>query len=341
MNKILLATILLSLVLIAGYAGNQTPVSAERDDTNQFMVGIFRADGAVIPFAQYGNGGWWNPWPRPRDIAESIYAEGTEVVHHSLTDLPEPWFKQCGKTPTTWFFSPSDGTATLVRATKVFQVSAHSGSNWALLTDFPRQSSEDPLHDILGVAVNVNQKIEPAIEINTASTEANEISSFVKQIFTGIETEEIDRMRAETPPAITNLPLMFSLSKEERAKIEVSLTRLYRSNSVVNGEHIYYFEAEKYYQRPTTSRNPGCDDISALQGWISADAKGGIGLMENLLVFTDCDRKGPSTMIPLGMMRLKDRTFLFVIEHGWEDASYTILELDTSGLHRVLETVGG
>jgi hypothetical protein len=57
-------------------------------------------------------------------------------------------------------------------------------------------------------------------------------------------------------------------------------------------------------------------------------------------VFTDCDRKGPSTMIPMGLMTLKHQVFLFVREHGWEDESYTILKLNQSGFHRVLLTDG-
>jgi hypothetical protein len=210
------------------------------------------------------------------------------------------------------------------------------------LTDFPKWTSDDPLHDHLGVAATVNQKIDPAIEIKTTSPEANDITSFVREIFTNFETEEIDRIRADSPSSITNLsPLVFSMSKEERAKVQVAVTRLYRTNSLVNGEHVYYFEAEKQYQKPTTLRDQGCHDISLLQGWISTDEKGGVGLNASQLVFTDCDKKGPTTMVPLALMRFKDRTFLFVTEHGWESASYTILELDTSGLHKLLETAGG
>lgn len=147
-------------------------------------------------------------------------------------------------------------------------------------------------------------------------------------------------MRVETPPAFANSSLVFSLSNEERAKVETSLTVLYGSSSVVNGEHVYYFEAEKQYQKRTTSGDPGCNDVSLFQGWISRDERDGLGLRAGNFVFTDCDRKGPSTMIPLGIMTLKEQIFLFVREHGWEDESYTILDLNQSGLHRVLQTVG-
>jgi hypothetical protein len=339
MKKILIVT-LLSLALVAGYAVDQAPVSSERKSTSQFMIGMLRADGTLVPFAQYGNGGWWNPWPKPRDVAESIYAESNEVMPNSLADLSEPWFNQCGTIPTLWFFWSSAGTSTELRASKLVRVRAHSGTNWGLLTDLPQRTSQDPLHDIIGVAVTVRQKIEPFIKTETASTQGKEINSFIKQIFDVEETAEIDRMREETPPAIANSSSFpFSLSSEDRAKVEASLTVLYGSSSVVNGKHVYYFEAEKQYQTRTAS-DPGCYDVSLFQGWISTDEKGGMGLMAGNFVFTDCDRKGPSTMIPVGIITLKDQVFLFVREHGWEDESYTILELNQSRLQRVLQTVG-
>lgn len=332
MNKTLLVAILSCMTLVTV---NNAQVSNKRDDASPLMIGILRSDGTLVPFAQYSNGSWWNPWPKQPEPAES-----TEVTHHSLAGLSEPWFKHCGKIPTPWFFWSSAGTATILRASKVVQVEAHSGTNWALLTDFPKRSSEDPLHDNIGVAVSVEQKIEPPIEIEPADPQGKDISSFVEQIFNNEETAELDRLRAEKPPVIASL-VATSLSSEERAKVQMSITKLYRVNSAVNGEHVYYFEAEKQYQKPPGSRDQGCYDATLFQGWISTQGKGGLGLMESQLMFTDCDRKGPSSTIPVGIMTLKDETFLFVREHGWEEESYTILKLDKSGLHRVLETVGG
>lgn len=340
MKKILLATTL--LVLIAGYEVSRAQVSAQRSETSQFMISVLRADGTVVPFAQYGNGGWWNPWPKPRQPADSIYAESTEVIHHSLGDLPEPWFKQCGKIPPTWYFWSLAGTLTVLRTSKVVQVENHSQTNWALLTDFPKQTSEDSHHRNIGVALNVNEKIEPFIEIKTENVAVEDIVSFVKQTFDEDETAELNRIRAERPPGISELSShAFSLSSEERARVEMSIKRLYRSKSGVNGEHLYYFEAEKQYKKTAAPSDQGCNDVSLFQGWISTQGKGGLGLMASHLMLTDCDMKGPSTTTPLGIMTLKNRTFLFVGEHGWEDESYTILELDNSGLYGVLETFGG
>ena len=339
MKKILIVTLSL-LALVPGYSVDKALVSTKGNSTSRLMIGILRADGTLVPFAQYGNGGWWNPWPKPRLVAESIYAESSDSLEHSLADLSEPWFKQCGELPISWFFWSSAGTPTELSASRLVQVRAHSGTNWGLLTDLPKRTSTDPLHDVIGVAVTVRQKIEPITKIEPASTQGKEISSFIRQIFDVEETAEIDRMREGTPLSANLSPIAFSLSSEERAKVETSLTVLYRSSSVANGEHVYYFEAEKQYQKRITSGGLGCNDVSLFQGWIAGDVRDGFGLMAGNLVFTDCDRKGPSTMIPLGIMTLKDQVFLFVREHGWEDESYTILELHQSGLRRVLQTVG-
>jgi hypothetical protein len=208
----------------------------------------------------------------------------------------------------------------VLSVSRVIQVENHSQTNWALLTDFPKTNAADGHHENIGVALNVNEKIEPMIEINAESVEAADLLSFIKQLFDEAETAELKKV----PP-----------------KVRMSITKLSRSKSSLNGKHLYYFEAEKQYEKPATAGDPSCNDVSLFQGWIEATERGGLGLMDSRLFLTDCDLKGPSFTTPLGIMTRKNETFLFVSEHGWEDERYMILELSTSGLHKVLETYGG
>ena len=292
-------------------------------EASHFIAAILREDGTLVPFAQYSNGGWSNPWPRPRRSAESIYATDTEVLPHSLGELPEPWFRQCGKVPETWYFWSLAAAPAVLTASRLVQVENHSQTNWALLTNFPKQSAEGGHHRNIGVALSVNEKIEPMIEIKTESVEAADALSFIKQLFDEAETAELNKIRAE------------------RAKVKMSITQLRRSKSSLNGKHLYYFEAEKQYGQPAASTDPRCNDVSLFQGWMEATERGGLGLMDSRLFLTNCDRKGPGSATPLGIMSLKHQIFVFVSEHGWEDESYIILELSNSGLHKVLETFGG
>ena len=304
MSRKLILTVALLFALAGSQEVNEDRTEAARDDASQFIVAILRADGTLVPFAQYGNGGWMNPWPKPRQSAESIYTESTEEIPHSLGDLPEPWFKQCGKIPKRWYFWSSAGTRTVLNADKVVQVENHSQNNWALTTDFPKQNTDNTHHRNLGIAATADQKIEPLIEIRFDAAEAKELTSFVRQAFKKAETAE--------------------------------LKTLYRSKSRLDGEYLYYFEAEQ-----KVSANRDCPDISLFQGWTTADELGGMGMLDSRQFLTDCDLKGPSFMTPLGLLRLQKSTYLFVAEHGWEDESYLILDLNTSGLHKVLETFGG
>ena len=341
MRKLLLVATFSLFALAAAYEVNKAQLSPKRDEATQFIVAILRGDGTLVPFAQYGNGGWSNPWPSPRRSAESIYAEDKEVIHHSLGDLPEPWFRQCGKIPETWYFWSLAPTPAVLRVSRVMQVENHSQMNWALLTDFPKQTAEDDHHRNVGIALNVNEKIEPVIEIKPESVEAADLFSFIKQLFDEAETAELNKIRAEQSPQIDVPTSLFSLSNEARVKVRMSITKLYRSKSTLIGKHLYYFEAEKQYET-ATSTDPGCNDISLFQGWIEATERGGgLGLLDSRLFLTNCDKKGPSSATPLGIMTFKNEVFVFVSEHGWEDESYLILELSDSGLQKVLETFGG
>jgi hypothetical protein len=341
MRKILLVAVFSLFALGTGYEVNKAHLSPKRDEASQFIAAILRGDGTLVPFAQYGNGGWSNPWPNSHRSAESIYAEDTEVIRHSLGGLPEPWFRQCGKIPETWYFWSLVAAPAVLSVSRVMQVENHSQTNWALLTSFPTQSAEDSHHRNIGVALNVNEKIEPMIEIKTENVEGADLLSFIKQLFDEAETAELNKIRAEQLPEIEASTPFFSLSSEARAKVRMSITKLYRTKSSLNGKHLYYFEAEKQYEKPATSTDPSCNDVSLFQGWMEATERGGLGLMDSRLFLTNCDKKGPSSATPLGIMTLKNEIFLFVSEHGWEDESYMILELSNSGLHKVLETFGG
>lgn len=61
-----------------------------------------------------------------------------------------------------------------------------------------------------------------------------------------------------------------------------------------------------------------------------------------MIGLTDCDGKERGSRVELfSVMTLDNGTFLFTVEHGWEDESYSIYELKDSGLDRLLETLGG
>ena len=122
----------------------------------------------------------------------------------------------------------------------------------------------------------------------------------------------------------------------------MTLAKLYRSKSSINGRHLYYIEVEKQYQKPAGARDSSCYGVSLLSGWVTKDKDGVLALLNESFGVTDCDGKERGSGVELfSVMTLNNRTFLFTVEHGWEDESYIIYELTEFGLNRLLETFGG
>lgn len=325
-------TLAFVLVLIAGPPWSRTELSSVEDQNPaSFLVAVLRADGTLVPFAQYGNGGFYNPWPKPQPCPGCT----DEIYPHSLGGLPQPWFAQGGRMPKRWFRSPN-GALTVLKALKIAEVENHSQKNWVVLTDFPHEPVESSHHRNVGIAITANIRIESMIESNP---EPDGLTSFIKDVFDAEETMKIERLATDDPLGTASL-FRFGLpeSAAERKRVE-KITKFYRSESPINGEYLYYFKAKKEYEIP---RLASSGHVSLFSGWATVEARqgGSLGIILSEIVFTDTDMKGPTTSLPLGILKLSGRMFIFVEEHGWEDESYLVLELN-GGIHRLLETLGG
>lgn len=341
MNKIntLLFTIALTLLmLIAGGEAGRARASAQEKNTKQFMAGVLRTDGTLVPFAQYRHGLWWNPWPEPPHGGKD------EIVPKSLGGHPEPWFRACETPPATWYFWPSAGSPMALKTSGVVEVENHSQTNWALTTDYPqkRGAEKGSHHEQVGFALSVDLKADGMFEIERGSTEAGQVVAYVKSAFNSSEAAEIARLAAapaaDGPPAAGGFPL----SGEQRAQVKLAVTKLYRDRAGIGGAHVYYVEVEKRYKKPTSSRDTSCENVAFLKGWVLKRKDGTLGMLEDSFGLTDCDGKDRGSSVELfSVMALNNRTFLLAVEHGWEGESYTIYELKDFSLVRLLETLGG
>lgn len=339
MNKIFLAvgSALLTLVVVGG--AGRVRVSAQGENTRQFMAGVLRSDGTLVPFAEYRYGLWWNPWPEP-----PAHGGNDEVAPKSLGGHPEPWFRRCETSPATWYFRPSAGSLLALKTSGVVEVENHSQTNWALTTDYPqkREAEKGSHHGQVGFALSVDLKADGMVEIGRGSAEAGKVVAYVKSAFDSSEAAEVARLAAA--PAPNGLPAAggFPLSAEQRAQAGLAVTKLYRDRAGIDGAHVYYVEVEKRYQKPTGSRDPSCENVAFLKGWVLKRKDGTLGMLDDSFGLTDCDGKyGAGSVELFAVLTLNDRTFLLAVEHGWEDERYTVYELKGFGLVRLLETFGG
>lgn len=339
LKKILYTTALLISKLTFGYDASHAQIQAKNETSKEFQIGVLREDGALLPFAEYRHGLWWNPWPNSEPVDEYNWKNPKTLTNHT-----KPWFQQCNGNASAWYFWSSVDTRTVINSRKLIEVDNHSDKNWALMTDYRNntKTENDSHHKNIGFALNVDLKLETMIDIEKVTREASDIRAYIKSAFVNLETAEIGRIAAtpdlETSYAKRNLPF----SSEDRAKVELELTQISRSRSTINGRHIYYFEVEKKYPRPEGQADWQCYNVSSLNGWMLKEKDGSLRIINEDFGISDCDRKdGSSNVQMFNVLRFNERTYVFTVEHGWEDESYMIYELTEYGLDRILETSGG
>ncbi len=211
------------------------------------------------------------------------------------------------------------------------------------MTDYAQKQvgKKDNHHNQIGMALDVKLKVDEMIEIEKNSKEANDIVSFIKPIFSNMETDEIAR---EAAARGLNELTGYPLTSEERAKVQLTVKDLNRSRYSFNdGRQIYYLAIEKEYKRSGTSTDSfSCNDISFLYTWVLKNKDGTLTALNESFGLTDCDGKARGSIVVLfSVMPLNNRTFIFTVEHGWEDENYVIYELTEFEISRLLETFGG
>jgi len=327
MSNSLIAMYLLSMLAVSlVFDGARIP--SQDTDRNQFTIGILRGDSVIIPFGEYRDGKWLAQWPKTDGFGEDI--------DNSLADLPDAWFDRNKGLSTTWYYRATSDVATLIKTSKVIKVRNHCQENWAALCDFPGQSLKGGEHHRnIGVALDVDKWIDNPIEIINGSQERRRIISFIRPAF--------DKSEGIKPPGIDSLePYIHYPSNAERRKARLIISRLYRNSEPIDGQRIYFVEAKKEYKNPFFSNtDPGCNTISFFKGWIVQNKRGGLRLIDSRHMFSDCDMKAAASTKLLGILPMRDRIFIIVEDHGYEDENYRILELKGSRIKQVLNVYGG
>lgn len=313
-------------------------ISTHVSDLQRFQVGVLRTDGTIVPFAEYRNRIWWNPWPENIEIDPN-----NGIPSKSLSGHPEPWFQSCVVTSCTWYFWPSSDTRRILSSRKVVQVENHSDNNWALLTAMSDAvaDKDGAHHKNIGLALSADLKLEGMKAIDIAGKEATYAAAFIKPTFISLENAEIDRNLAIRESKEYYEKTGFPISKADRSKVELELTKLSRTSSSIDGRNLYYFQIEKKYTRPEGLPDWQCHHISELSGWLLKEKDGSFNLTNESFWITDCDKKGGGSIELSSILRLDNRAFVFTVDHVYDSEIYVIFELEDFGLKRLLETSGG
>ena len=86
-TKTLFAIASILLTFGVGGGAKNVCVSVQNNNIKQFMVGVLREDGVLVPFAEYRHRLWWNPWTE-----QSVQpSENNELVPKTLDGHSEAW----------------------------------------------------------------------------------------------------------------------------------------------------------------------------------------------------------------------------------------------------------
>ena len=322
----ILAAISWSIILAVTYSSSNVSIISQHTANDRFTIAIMREDSVLIPFAEYRDGIWSAPWPKPEG-----YSENT----NELAELPKPWFERENRLMTTWYFRSSEGVPMALKASKTMKIENHCQSNWGLLTDYPGKALKAGEHHInIGIALDAEKDVESPLDLTKNTVERKKIVPLIQPAFD--KTEGVTLAKIHKLGHGIHYP-----SIAQRRKKKLHITKLYRNKSPINGLYIYQVEARKEYKKDLYSYDPNCNTLSIFQGWVLKNRMGELTLIDSGTVVTDCDMKVSDIIKLLGIMRVGGRVFIVTEDHGYEDEGYSIHELKGSRIKRLLKVNGG
>ena len=274
-------------------------------------MGVLQETGVLIPFARYNGTSWTNSWPAPID------QEAPDPMARSQV-APE-WIGG-GTLPTSWRLWMPSGSVHQIRIQGPTFSKSACAHIWGLMTDFPK-------------ALNTPLGTCPTRTIGIALSTARDLRvAHHASIFTPTAAMEKAFVAAETR-TVTELKAPWDL--RNRAEFPIKLDSAWRFD-LASGETFYYLEAFRRFSNAPLSTD--CEDISFFQGWIARTKAQQDIVVSSKVVLTDCDFKGPESMVPMGWFETANGTFVIVQKNGWESQSYGILKLERDGVTRLVDS---
>ena len=295
------------------------PVAAGQVAADQFIVGVLRANGIIIPFARYDGTHWANSWPEP------IYRTPAP-----LEQIPREWLGGNDLTPNWRLWLPA-GSTHAVRVLDLQYADTGCDGNWGLSTDFPKSLNVKPNncpHPTIGIALSSGQPLQPMLPANHSDLPF----SALERAFKESEDREISALRVPSEVEYLRPP-----DADSRTAVPIRVARAWRT--ILNsGVMIYYIEANRSYPRPAGSPDSGCDNISAFRGWFVRRSFQEARVLHVRLSLTGCDFKGDLFATPMGLMVLQDGTYVITENDGWGSRSYEVLKIESDSVTSVLRS---
>jgi hypothetical protein len=322
MYKSAKAILLMFLVLNGRCATSSRP-------PDRFTVAVVRQDGMVVPFALYRHGKWSNPWPAPD--------QHLDLKVSTLDTVPEAWLGASRRIARNWFLHSASISAQPLTVSKVVQFEAHCQKQWGLFSTNAARSNGRHQCSFPNPAIAIDKplKVESMVHLPPNDIEAQEFLVILKVFVNRLESAQVETVAREHGVTERRLPYSgHPLEVAERRKVPVTLTKIYRTQTEMQGNWTYYVEAEKRYPN-------GCPALTLWGGWVLKDSFGKLTPVGQGVALTDCDAKGMYFGEPMGVLVVQDQSFIVVQSHGWDDETYSILKVSERQVDLMLTVPGG
>jgi hypothetical protein len=309
-----------ALVLLAGLA------IAQAQPREQFMLGVLRRDGMLIPFASY-DGDWSLPWP--------VSLRNLELPI-TLDAVPKKWW---GSEPTTrWTLWPASATAKpapLNLSAPMVVITGHD-RRLGLRTDFVAAETTPPVSEFPypkeGLAVGGNVTVEPIATVSKRATAWRDFTTSIHDDIQEAEETAIGRIKA-------GARWIHPVPREQRRAVFAELEAWYTSALAQPGFGVSYIEAVKKY--PALEGEEGCGLETFVSGWVHNNSRAPKPKTTLTAQIVYCDRNGVSYMLPLGRITLNNRTHWVFQISSWEREWYSVVEATPGRVRFVAEYFAG
>jgi len=284
--------------------------------SSRFVVAIVRPDGAIVPFAAYAAGRWQSAWPQ---------ADEEVVRPPSIEAAPSVWRRRGERVPRVWHVWPgSNGALFPARVTGIDVVDAGCLSQLALTSNLSRFDPPDGLASrvALDSATVPVTAVEPVPQSDAlwATSERTVRRSF-SRLESAQATVSMEPLPRETPPPVARLTALYREAGTPRSPL--------------------YCIAEKRYRTARLPQDPQCHTRTILTGWllpVSADA---YGLVAPKAFVTDCDEVSARKGMPLAALKMSGRSWWVLLEHGYEDEMYLMVDIRQQDVRYPVAVSGG
>lgn len=287
-------------------------VPAVAQSARKFNVAVVRADGVVIPFAQFDNGTWRPFWT-------GVERGNTVSVPITLDVIDEDWWR--GETPSLeWHLARPEGPVT-VRATTPRSVYTPCSTQVGLATDYKPSGPLPPPHEApfpkLGLATTGAVEIEPIRAVPPNDTDWLRVRRALGyREFRNAENQALADMAWSHP-----------VRSSQRDRGEIDLQAVWH----VKDSRFFYFEAMRRYPDPNPPKGqPPCELVTYVAGYLWEDRSEELRPVGVRALISYCHMERASFFWPLGVIRDGAKQFWLFQSAGWTGEVYGVTELDPS-----------